>query len=138
MSAILLRYSSERFWSALLKYCPLYFIRQRGMPSEDTSNHPLPSILVSYRALSRLANSFCIIIRLCESSSLSTKGKRRFYICVLVQRKIAVWVAKKPDIIGLFAEDIFFVSTLWRRRRDSNSRAGCPTYALSRGASSPT
>ena len=26
----------------------------------------------------------------------------------------------------------------WRRRRDSNSRAGCPTYALSRGASSPT
>ena len=36
----------------------LYFIRQRGMPSEDTSIHPLPSILVSYRALSRLANSF--------------------------------------------------------------------------------
>ena len=27
---------------------------------------------------------------------------------------------------------------LWRRRRDSNSRAGFPTYALSRGASSPT
>ena len=56
------------------------------------------------------------------SSSLSTKGKRRFYICVLVQRKIAVWVAKKPDIIGLFARDIFFVSTLWRSRGDSNTR----------------
>ncbi len=27
---------------------------------------------------------------------------------------------------------------LWRRRGDSNSRAGYPTYALSRGASSPT
>ena len=26
----------------------------------------------------------------------------------------------------------------WRRRRDSNPRAGYPTYALSRGASSPT
>ena len=26
----------------------------------------------------------------------------------------------------------------WRRRRDSNSRAGYPTYTLSRGASSPT
>ena len=26
----------------------------------------------------------------------------------------------------------------WRRRGDSNSRAGYPTYALSRGASSPT
>ena len=27
---------------------------------------------------------------------------------------------------------------LWRRRGDSNSCAGYPTYALSRGASSPT
>ena len=27
---------------------------------------------------------------------------------------------------------------IWRRRGDSNSRAGYPTYALSRGASSPT
>lgn len=26
----------------------LVFIRQRGIPSEDTSNHPLPSVLVSY------------------------------------------------------------------------------------------
>ena len=57
----------------------------------------------------------CIGYSLFGSSSLSTKGKRRFYICVLVQRKIAVWVAKKPDIFGLFARDIFFVSTLWRR-----------------------
>ena len=53
------------------------------------------------------------------------------------QRKIAVWVSKKPDILGLFAGDIFFISTLWRSRRDLNSRAGYPTYALSRGASSP-
>ena len=29
-------------------------------------------------------------------------------------------------------------SLFWRRWRDSNSRAGYPTYALSRGASSPT
>ena len=57
----------------------------------------------------------CIGYSLFGSSSLSTKGKRRFYICVSVQRKIAVWVAKKPDIFGLFAGDIFFVSTLWRR-----------------------
>ena len=74
------------------------------------------------------ADGFLISICLCigyslfGSSSLSTKGKRRFYICVLVQRKIAVWVAKKPDIIGLFAGDIFFVSTLWSECRDSNSR----------------
>ena len=61
-----------------------------------------------------LSICLCIGYLLFGSSSLSTKGKRRFYICVLVQRKIALWVAKKPDL-GLFAGDIFFVSTLWRR-----------------------
>ena len=48
--------------------------------------------------------------------------------------------------IALF-DSLFFASKkevsktiplFWRRRRDSNSRAGYPTYALSRGASSPT
>ena len=52
------------------------------------------------------------------------KEKRRFYICVLAQRKIAVWVAKKPDIFGLFAGDIFFVSTLWYGQQDLNLHAG--------------
>ena len=72
----------------------------------------------------RFLLSICLSIwyLLFGSSSLSTKGKRQFYICVLVQRKIAVWVAKKPEIIGLFAGDIFFVSTLWSECRDSNSR----------------
>ena len=85
-----------------------------------------------------LSICLCIIIRLCESSSLSTKGKRRFYICVLVQRKIAVWVAKKPDIFGLFAGDIFFVSTLWSECRDSNPRplgpepSAIPSFATPR------
>ena len=32
----------------------------------------------------------------------------------------------------------FGVCFVWRSRRDSNPRAGFPTYALSRGASSPT
>ena len=64
----------------------------------------------------------CIGYSLFGSSSLSTKGKRRFYICVSVQRKIAVWVAKKPDIFGLFARDIFFVSTLWSEWGDLNPR----------------
>jgi len=50
------------------------------------------------------------------------KGKRRFRIYDLVDLKIAVWVAKKPDIFGLFAGDIFFVSTLWYARLDSNQR----------------
>ncbi len=27
--------------------------------------------------------------------------------------------------------------SFWRRKRDLNPRAGCPTYSLSRGASSP-
>ena len=78
-----------------------------------------------------LSICLCIGYSLFGSSSLSTKGKRRFYICVLVQRKIAVWAAKKPDIIGLFAGDIFFVSTLWWTRRDSNPRPlGCEPNAL--------
>ena len=73
----------------------------------------------SFFRVTKKADRFLISICLCigyllfGSSSLFTKGKRRFYICVLVQRKIAVWVAKKPDIFGLFAGDIFFVSTLW-------------------------
>ena len=54
------------------------------------------------------ADRFSISICLCiwysvfGSSSPATKGKRRFYICVSAQRKIAVWVTKKPDKIGLF------------------------------------
>ena len=38
---------------------------------------------------------------------------------------------KKTSFVG--RQKTFFC---WRRRRDSNSRAGSPTYALSRGASS--
>ena len=78
--------------------------------------------LLSFYRCNRFLLSICLCIwyLLFGSSSLSTKGKRRFYICVLVQRKIAVWVAKKPDIIGLFAWDIFFVSTLWSECGDLN------------------
>lgn len=60
------------------------------------------------------------------------KEKRRFYICVSAQRKIAVWTAKKPDRFGLFAGDTYFVSTFcprhikkifWRlQSRELNSR----------------
>ena len=38
---------------------------------------------------------------------------------------------KKEDFYGVQ------ICAIWRRRRDLNSRAGCPTYTLSRGASSP-
>ena len=71
-----------------------------------------------------LSICLCIGYLLFGSSSLSTKGKWRFYIYVLAQRKIAVWVAKKPDIFGLFAGDIFFVSTLWYGQQDLNLHAG--------------
>ena len=40
----------------------------------------------------------------------------------------------KSKIDTLLTKNVDF----WRRRGDSNSRAGYPTYALSRGASSPT
>ncbi len=32
----------------------------------------------------------------------AAKEKRRFYICISVQRKIVVWAAKSPDKIGAF------------------------------------
>ena len=53
----------RRTRSVCLILCPLFedFTRQMGIPSEDTSIHSLPSILVSYQALSRLADSFCSI-----------------------------------------------------------------------------
>ena len=54
-------------------------IRQRGMPSEDTSIHPLPSILVSYRALGRLAHSFCSIF----DFSFLGQQKRQIDFCFL-------------------------------------------------------
>ena len=41
------------------------------------------------------------------------------------------WISLKKTIA-------FAIVFFWRRRGDSNSRAGYPTYALSRGASSPT
>ena len=51
----------------------------------------------------------------------------------------AVTVARNNILSSLHTKkaprwDAFFV---WRSRRDLNSRAGYPTYALSRGASSP-
>lgn len=61
-------------------------------------------------------------IRLYGSSIPHPKGKQRFYIFKYASRNPGIWAAKKPDKIGVFAEHIFFMFLLWRRRRDSNSR----------------
>ena len=54
------------------------------------------------------------------------KGKMAILHLCFGTEKNRRLVAKKPDIIGLFAGDIFFVSTLWWTRRDSNPRPlGC-------------
>ena len=50
-----------------------------------------------------------------------------FYSIIRKTKPLEIRIAKR-----------FFKGFLWRRWRDSNSRAGFPTYALSRGASSPT
>ena len=52
----------------------------------------------------------------------AAKEKRRFYICISVQRKIVVWAAKSPDKIGAFTGYIYFAALLWPARRDSNPR----------------
>ena len=80
---------------------------------------------------------FEAVILLYGSSILSAKQKQPFYIYEYASPNPGVWAAKNPDKIGVYAEHIFFMFLLWRRKRDSNSRAGHPTYALSRGASSP-
>ena len=58
------------------------------------------------------------------------------------QQQVAQWIWSSFLVSLLLKEiktDTLKVSVfIWRRRRDSNSRAGYPTYALSRGASSPT
>lgn len=61
-------------------------------------------------------------IRLYGSSIPHPKGKQRFYIFKYASRNPGIWAAKNPDKIGVFAEHIFFMFLLWRRRRDSNSR----------------
>lgn len=81
---------------------------------------------------------FEAVIQLYGSSNLYAKQKWLRYIYEYASSNPGIWVAKNPDKIGVFAEHIFFMFLLWRRRGDSNSRAGYPTYALSRGASSPT
>ena len=58
------------------------------------------------------------------------KGKTAILHLRFGTEKIAVWAAKKPDIIGLFAEDIFFVSTLWSEWGDSNARSLDPKGML--------
>lgn len=75
-------------------------------------------------------------IQLYGSSILHPKGKQWFYIFKYASRKPGIWAAKNPDKIGVFAEHIFFMFLLWRSWRDLNSRAGNPTYTLSRGAPS--
>ena len=111
---------------------------------DGTSIHSSPSILVSYRALSRLANSFCsisdfsffrvikkqidfwflsalrIIIRLCESSRHPTKGKHHFYICQNGSLKFCRINGENPDNIGVFTGYIYFVALLWCGWQDLN------------------
>ena len=79
-------------------------------------------------------------------------------ICYDFVLELIAEIKNKPYNMNKFAKDGLLSSSLstiillytkkkhkdnslcffWRGRRDSNSRAGFPTYALSRGASSPT
>ena len=80
------------------------------------------------RRINRLANRRPLRQALLPSSA--TGGGRR--PCPRLRRSGSspIFAKQKTTLSGGF-----FV---WRRRRDLNPRAGFPTYALSRGASSPT
>ena len=64
----------------------------------------------------------------------------QFILCPFLLRKKMDEEFESPTLFALYRKKVpgktRYLS--WRRRRDSNSRAGYPTYALSRGASSPT
>ena len=82
-----------------------------------------------------LSADICVYLDLQEFISF-LKGKIAvLYLCFWTPQFSRI-DSKNPDKIGVFAEHIFFMFLLWRRRRDSNPRAGFPAYALSRGASS--
>ena len=51
----------------------------------------------------------CTVFSCYLGSYLSSKGKSRFCIYEFETLKNGVWVAKKPDKLGLFAGYIFFV-----------------------------
>ena len=63
----------------------------------------------------------CVICAVAHYVSCGAKGENPFFS--VIKRKI-------PSV----RKDTRY---LWRRRKDLNLRAGCPTYTLSRGASSP-
>ena len=79
-------------------------------------------IAVAFAPLEKCRNSppDCFFVAQCVASQLL---RSHFWFESLLQKKKAL------------QKQCFF---FWRRRRDSNPRAGFPTYALSRGASSPT
>ena len=54
---------------------------------------------------------------------------------IFISLIVSVEIAFSGLFSGVIVKGVVFV---WRSRRDLNSRAGYPTYALSRGASSPT
>ena len=64
----------------------------------------------------------------------------QFILCPFLLRKKMDEEFESPALFALYRKKVPGKSRylFWRRRRDSNSRAGYPTYALSRGASSPT
>ena len=99
-------------------------------------NFGLRAIKNGRQVFDDLSADICVYFDLQEFISF-LKGKLAIlYLCFWIL-KFSHMDSKTPDKIGGFSEHIFFMFLLWRRRRDSNSRANFLTYSLSRGAPSP-
>lgn len=98
---------------------PLLFLLKR-IPAPPVE----PGVYFGYNTKRRTSFGLSAV---CEYSVVrefdtAPKGKTavlHLQICISKPRYLG---SKNPDKIGVFAEHIFFMFLLWRRRRDSNSR----------------
>ena len=79
--------------------------------------------------------------RLDRASPVLLASQALPFFVPFASQKMDCWVRVSPIYFATHKEKVSRENPwylFWRGRRDSNSRAGFPTYALSRGASSPT
>ena len=105
--------------------CPFYVAEKERFALRALLQHQF-----NFAALYRLISLCCCHSKLLPASSAG-RG-RNFSLSCRNRRSSSTLLLLNHEKGHIFRCVLF----TWRRKRDSNSRAGYPTYALSRGASS--